>query len=109
MFGEAVADLVVDNIFHIADINKKGHITPVDMMVIQYAAHDMKEHIGTEDEVAAMQEVAAHVLGKRASSIEVQGVMMEMAHVLDTNASGSIDREEVMKAAGKISRTSILG
>jgi len=109
VFGEAVADLVADNIFHIADINKKGYITPVDMMVIQYAAHDMKEHIGTEDEVAAMQEVAAHVLGKRASSIEVQGVMMEMAHVLDTDASGSIDREEVMKAAGKISRTSILG
>lgn len=108
VFGVAVADLVVDNIFAVADINKKGHITPVDMMVIEYAAHDMIDHIGTTEEMGAMQEIASDVLGLRASSAAVKDMIEEMRDFLDADASGNIDRVEVLKAAGEVHRQSLL-
>jgi 2',3'-cyclic-nucleotide 2'-phosphodiesterase (5'-nucleotidase family) len=108
VFGVAVADLVVDNIFAVADINKKGHITPVDMMVIEYAAHDMIDHIGTTEEMGAMQEIAADCLGLRASSAAVKELIEEMRDVLDADDSGHIDRVEAMKAAGEVHRQSLL-
>eukprot|EP00980_Cylindrotheca_fusiformis_P008587 scaffold1823_cov108-Cylindrotheca_fusiformis.AAC.8 len=108
VFGMAVADLVVDNIFAVADINNKGHITPVDMMVIEYAAHDMVDHIGTTEEMGAMQEIASDVLGVRASSAAVKEMIEEMRIFLDADSSGHIDRLEAMKAAGEVQRRSLL-
>mmetsp|Transcript_32496 Transcript_32496/g.78886 ORF Transcript_32496/g.78886 Transcript_32496/m.78886 type:complete len:864 (-) Transcript_32496:184-2775(-) len=108
VFGEAVADMVVQNVFSVADVNGNGYITPVDMMVINYAATDMVNRVGTEDQIGAMQEVAADVLGKRASSIEVQDMMKLMMHKLDEDESGDIDREEVMKVVGTLHRQSLL-
>ncbi|KAL3934652.1 MAG: hypothetical protein SGBAC_009679 [Bacillariaceae sp.] len=109
VFGQTIADLVVENVFAVADVNKNGHITPVDMMVINYAATDMLNHVGSEDEIGAMQEVAAGVLGKRASSLEVQSMMKGMMQALDSDANGTIDRAEVMNVVGNLHRQSLLG
>ncbi|CAJ1955575.1 unnamed protein product [Cylindrotheca closterium] len=109
VFGKAVADLVVENVFAVADVNNNGYITPVDMMVINFAATDMKKHIGSDNELGAMQEVAADVLGKRASSIEVQDMLKAMMQTLDSDASGNIDRAEMINVVGNLHRQSLLG
>ena len=108
VFGGAVADLVVDNVFSVADINNNGYITPLDMMVINYAAQDMIGHIATEDEIGAMQEVAAGVLDMRASTIEVKDMMEAMMQIVDEDMSGTIGRSEIMNTVGKLKRQSLL-
>jgi 2',3'-cyclic-nucleotide 2'-phosphodiesterase (5'-nucleotidase family) len=108
VFGSDIADLVVDSVFGVADLNQKGVITPVDMMVIQFVASDMLDHIATADEVAAMQRVASEVLGKRPSHIEVKQMVKNLKDVLDIDGSGSIDRTEAIKAIGEVKRRSLL-
>jgi hypothetical protein len=82
-FGSDIADLVVDSVFGVADLNQKGVITPVDMVVIQFVASDMLDYIATADEVAAMQRAASDVLGKRPSHIEVKQMVKNLKDVLD--------------------------
>lgn len=108
VFGGEIADLVVDSVFSVADLNLTGVITPVDMMVVQFVASDMLDHIATNDELAAMQRVAAEVLDKRPSHIDVKKVVTELQNVLDIDRSGSIDRKEAMKAIGEVRRRSLL-
>jgi hypothetical protein len=108
VFGSDIADLVVDSVFGVADLNQKGVITPVDMMVMQFVASDMLDHIATADEIAAMQRVASEVLGKRPSHIEVKQMVKDLKDVLDIDGSGSIDRKEAIKAIGEVKRRSLL-
>jgi Ca2+-binding EF-hand superfamily protein len=108
VFGEEVADLVVDNVFSVADLNHKGCITPVDMMVVQFVASDMLNHVVSHEELGVMQKVASEVLGKRPSHIEVKNVVQNLKDVLDIDRDGNIDREEAMKAIGEVRRRSVL-
>jgi 2',3'-cyclic-nucleotide 2'-phosphodiesterase (5'-nucleotidase family) len=108
VFGSDIADLVVDSVFGVADLNQKGVITPVDMMVMQFVASDMLDHIATDDELAAMQRVASEVLGKRPSHIEVKQMVKDLKDVIDIDGSGSIDRKEAIKAIGELKRRSLL-
>jgi Ca2+-binding EF-hand superfamily protein len=108
IFGDDVADLVVDSVFGVADLNNTGVITPVDMAVVQFVASDMLDHIATGEELAAMRMVASEVLGKRPSHIDVRKVVGELKNVLDMDKDGKIRREEAMKAIGEVRRRSLL-
>ena len=108
VFGTDIADLVVDSVFGVADLNQKGVITPVDMMVVQFVASDMLDHIATDDELCAMQKVASEVLGKRPSHIDVRNMVKNLKDVLDIDGSGNIDRQEAIKAIGEVKRRSLL-
>jgi hypothetical protein len=105
VFGTAVADLVVDSVFSVADLEQKGFITPVDMAVVEFVASDMFDHIATDDELAAMQHVASKVLGgnSRPSCIEMRNLVKELKDVLDIDSSGTIDRREAIQAVGRVS------
>jgi 5'-nucleotidase len=78
-FGDQVADLVVDNVFAVADLNQKGHITPLDMMVVRFVASDMLKHVVTQDELGVMQHVAAQVLDTHCcTSVDVKNMVAAM-------------------------------
>jgi hypothetical protein len=108
VFGEEVADLVVDSVFSVADLNHKGFITPIDMMVVQFVASDMLNHVVSYEELGVLQKVASEVLGKRPSHIEVKNVVQTLKDVLDIDRDGNINREEAMKAIGEVKRRSLL-
>ena len=109
VFGEDVADLVVDNVFAVADLNAKGVITPLDMMVVQFVASDMLNHVADQEELSVMQKVASQVLGKRPSHFEVKTVVQNLKAVLDLDGDGKITRQEAMKVIGEVKRRSVLG
>ena len=108
IFGSEVADLVVDNVFSVADLDQKGYITPIDMMVVRFVASDMLNHVATQDEMCVMQKVASQVLDKRPSHFDVKKVVGQLYEVLDVDSSGTIDREEAMNAIGEVRRRSLL-
>ena len=108
VFGSEVADLVVDNVFSVADLDQKGYITPIDMMVVRFVAGDMLKHVATKDEMCVMQQVVSKVLDRRPSQIEVKNVVSHLYQVLDVDSSGTINREEAMRAIGEVRRRSLL-
>jgi EF hand len=107
-FGNQVADLVVDNVFAVADSNQKGYITPLDMMVVRFVASDTLNHVVTQDELGVMQQVAAEVLDKRCSSNDVKNMVQAMYEVLDVDSSGCITRDGAMSVIGEVKRRSLL-
>jgi 5'-nucleotidase len=108
-FGDQVADLVVDNVFAVADLNQKGHITPLDMMVVRFVASDMLKHVVTQDELGVMQHVAAQVLDTHCcTSVDVKKMVAAMYDVLDVDRSGCINREEAMSVIGEVKSRSLL-
>lgn len=108
IFGDDVADLVVDNIFAVADGNQDGIITAVDMMIVQYVASDMINHVTTGEELEALQKVASEVLGKQPTHEQVRKTMKVLKEVLDVDRDGKITREEAMSAIGEVRRRSLL-
>ena len=108
IFGDDVADFVVENFFSVADCDGDGRITPVDMMIVKYVASDMTNHVATDEEVETLQKVAAETLGKHPSHIEVQNVMKILMDILGVPKNGKITRKEAMNAIGTIRRRSLL-
>lgn len=97
---DAVANLVVDSIFSVADINNDGTITPLDMMIVQFCATDIVDHICTEDELKAMKDVAAKVLGMDPTHDDVKRMVEQIRDAMDLADDGLIHRDEAMKALG---------
>jgi 2',3'-cyclic-nucleotide 2'-phosphodiesterase (5'-nucleotidase family) len=108
VFGEEVADLVVDNIMSVADLRHTGYITPLDMMVVQFVASDMIKHVCTTEELSVMSKVASEVLGKRPSHADVRKVVKDLRDCLDIKGDGRIQREEAMQVLGEVKRRSLL-
>lgn len=109
VFGhESVADLIVDNIFAVADLNQDGTITPLEMMIVQFVATDIFGHVCTQQELAVMKEVAAHVLGQDPSHDEVKVMVERIRATVDFQGDGKINRSEVMKALGSLKRSDLL-
>jgi Ca2+-binding EF-hand superfamily protein len=108
IFGDDVADLVVDNVFSVADCDRDGKISPLDMMVVKYVAEDMRNHIATEEELESLQRVAVETLDKHPTDAEVRKTMKILKEVLDQNYDGKITRKETMKAIGEVRRRSLL-
>jgi vacuolar-type H+-ATPase subunit E/Vma4 len=77
------------------------------MMVVQFVASDMLDHIAKDEELGAMQKVASEVLGQRASHIDVRNMVKNLKDVLDIHGSGSIDRKEAMAMIGEVKRKSL--
>jgi Ca2+-binding EF-hand superfamily protein len=108
IFGDDVADLVVDNVFSVADCDGDGKITPVDMMVVKFVAEDMHNHVVTEEEISVLQKVAADTLAKHPTDQEVRRTMKILKEILDADNNGKITRKEAMRAIGEVRRRSLL-
>jgi hypothetical protein len=108
VFGEGVADLVVDSIMGVADLNQVGYITKLDMMVVQFVASDMLDHVATTEELGVMSSVAAACLGKRSSHADVRKVVEELKNTVNPTGNKSMNRGEAMKALGEVKRKSLL-
>ena len=108
IYGTEGADLVVDNIMAVADINGDGTITPLEMMIVQFVATDMIDHVCTKDELNAMKDIAAKVLGKDPSHEDVKIMAEKIRDAMDLTRDGKISREEVMKALGGLERAELL-
>ncbi|KAL3913535.1 MAG: hypothetical protein SGILL_006447 [Bacillariaceae sp.] len=107
-YGDDVADLVVDNVFSVADCDGDGRISLVDMMIVKYVAEDMHSHVATHEEIEMMQKVAAETLDKHPSDADVRQCMMHLKEVLDMNSDGKITRQESMDIIGEVKRRSLL-
>lgn len=105
---EGVADLIVDNIFSIADMNRDGTISPLEMMICQFVATDIIDHVCTQDELNIMKEVAAQVLGKDPSHAQVKSMVEQIRDSMDLGGDGKITRNEVMQALGSLERSELL-
>jgi len=108
VFGEEVADLVMESIMNVADLNRTGTISQLDMMVVRFVATDMINHVCTHEELGVMQTVVEEVMGSRPSYADVRRVISELRNTLDLSGDGKIDRGEAMQAIGEISKRSLL-
>jgi 2',3'-cyclic-nucleotide 2'-phosphodiesterase (5'-nucleotidase family) len=108
IFGDDVADLVVDNVFSVADCDGDGRISPLDMMVVKFVARDMHNHVCTEEEIEVLQKVAAETLHKHPSDEQVRKTLQILKDILDENNDGKITRQESMQAIGEVRRRSLL-
>mmetsp|Transcript_59864 Transcript_59864/g.147074 ORF Transcript_59864/g.147074 Transcript_59864/m.147074 type:complete len:690 (-) Transcript_59864:5246-7315(-) len=108
IFGEDVADVVVDNIFSVADGDQDGVISKLDMMIVKFVAKDMIHNVRNGQELQVLQKIASEVLGKDPSHEEVYNTMMAARDVMDTNKDGTISRDEVMNSIGEVRRKSLL-
>jgi 2',3'-cyclic-nucleotide 2'-phosphodiesterase (5'-nucleotidase family) len=109
LFGhESVADLIVDNIFSVADMNKDGKITPLEMMICQFVATDIMDHVVTQQELVTMKEIAAHVLGQDPSHAQVKDMVIKIRNAMDLQGDGTINRIEAMNALGSLQRSELL-
>ena len=100
---DAVADLVVNSIFSVADMNNDNTIIPLEMMIVQFCATDLIDHVCTPEELATMKLVASKVLGLEPSHDEVKRMVTmirDTVDSLDDNIDGLINRNEVMNAIG---------
>jgi 2',3'-cyclic-nucleotide 2'-phosphodiesterase (5'-nucleotidase family) len=105
---ESVADLIVDNIFAVADLNQDGTISPLEMMIVQFVATDIFEHVCTQQELAVMKDVAAQVLGVDPSHDEVEAMVKRIRDVVDAEGDGKVNRSEAMKTLGSLKRSDLL-
>jgi 5'-nucleotidase len=108
VFGDDVADFVVDNVFSVADIDGDGVITPLDMMIVKFVASDMVHHVTTDEECEVLQKVAASTLSARLSDASVLDSVESMVAALDPNNDGKITRQESMEILGELKRRSLL-
>ena len=108
VFGEEVADLAVDNIMSVADVLNTGTISPLEMMVVQFVATDMLDHVCTSEELGVMQKVALEVLGRRSSHADVKQVINDLRDILDISGDGKIHREDAMGVLGELKRRNLL-
>jgi 2',3'-cyclic-nucleotide 2'-phosphodiesterase (5'-nucleotidase family)/Ca2+-binding EF-hand superfamily protein len=108
IYGTEVTDLVVDNIMAVADMNGDGIITPLEMMIVQFVATDIIDHVCTNDELKAMKDVAAKVLGKDLSHEDVKIMAEKIRDAMDLTRDGKISRVEMMRALGGLERADLL-
>lgn len=101
IYGVNEADLVVDNIMSVADLNENGTITPLEMMVVQFVATDILDHICTK-ELNTMKNIAAKVLGMHPSHDDVKQIVEQIRDAMDSTGDGKITRDEAMKALGEL-------
>jgi len=109
MYGdESVADLVLENMFSIADMTNSGTITPLEMMIVQFVATDIIDHVCSRKELKLMQEVASKVLGVNPSRDEVKLMVERIRDTMDLAGDKTIHRSEVMQALGSLKRRELL-
>jgi len=105
---ESVAELVLQNMFSVADMSGDATITPLEMMIVQFAATDLLDHVCTESELRTMKQVASQVLGKNPSHDDVRNMVERLRETIDLEGDGKIDRSEVMKVMGRLKQKQLL-
>jgi len=103
VYGDGVADLVVNSLFSIADMNNDGTITPLEMAIIGFGATDLIDHVCSARELAAMKRIASQVLEKDPSHEDVKRMVTLLRYTvdsLDDDIDGLINRNELFKAKG---------
>jgi Ca2+-binding EF-hand superfamily protein len=103
-----VADLVLQNLFSVADLTGDGTISPLEMMIVQFAATDLVSHVCTGEELQTLREVAAQVLGKHPTHEDVRRMVQQLFATLDLEGDGKIQRHEVMKLVGRLNADELL-
>jgi 5'-nucleotidase len=97
--SEHVADLIVDNVFSICDLDDDGSISRTEMMICQYVATDMLKHVGTKDEIRIIKSIVVNVLGDSIANVscyqDVSRLVEEIRSTIDVRGDGSINREEI--------------
>jgi 2',3'-cyclic-nucleotide 2'-phosphodiesterase (5'-nucleotidase family) len=106
VFDDEVADLVVDNIMSIADLDSDGFISPLEMSVVQYVATDMHGLVRAKEELSVMTAVVSKVLGRRPSHVDTRRVLHELTSIL--GAGNEIKRDKAMQVLGEVRRKSLL-
>ena len=110
--NEAVSDLMLDNVFAVADRDHSGTISIVEQMVVRFAARDMLEHVVTGEEFSTMMDVAKTVLGndeENPNEEALDEIVRQMQQVLDEDGSGTFNREEMLHALGEVTGKDFLG
>ena len=92
---EHVADLMVDNVLSICDLDEDGMISPIEMMVCQYVATDMLKHVGTRDEIRTMTNIVRNVLGQEHPPTNVPRLVERLRQMMDVHGDGHINRQEL--------------
>jgi 5'-nucleotidase len=108
IYGHETGQLVVDNVMAIADLTGDGTISPLEMMIVQFAATDLLEHACSKEELRVMRQVAHDVLGEKASSEQVHDMVSKIRATLDVSGDGTIRRDEVMQAMGALQHQHML-
>lgn len=87
----------------VADLDGNGTISPLEMMVVQFVATDILDHVATHEELVAMSYVVSEVLGKRPSHVDVKKVVKEL-HTLTAVAilRGRKPFESLVKSSDEV-------
>ena len=96
VYGIDVADLVLDSIFSVCDLDSDGIISPVEMMIVECIAIDMINH-DTEG-LKAMKDIASRVLGENPSLEDVKGMIRNVRDTAYIEDDGKIRGEEVVRS-----------
>eukprot|EP00977_Amphora_coffeiformis_P021468 scaffold9369_cov182-Amphora_coffeaeformis.AAC.13 len=108
IFGPQIADLVVDNVLSVADLDGDGSIRPLEMMVAHYSATDLLNHVSNDEEDGALRATVLQVTGYEANDPKVDKLVERVRKLLDTSRDGSFQRDEIRQAVGSIKRQSLL-
>lgn len=95
--NELVADIMLNHVFAVADLDRNGVISPLEQMVVHFCACDMLDHVSTDAELQVLREVASKVAGRARSSTEIEDMVNQVRHVLDVKHNGRIQRDEILQ------------
>lgn len=96
VYGLEVADMAVDSIFSVADLNGDGVITPLEMKIIRYFGMAMMSH--DTEELKVVKEAALQTFGKDASEKEVKEMVGVIRDKVGIAEDGKLSHEGIMKA-----------
>ena len=108
LFGPQIADLIVDNVLSVADLDGSGDIQPLEMMVAHYSATDLLDHITNAEQREALRQIVLHVTGYSADDPRVEKLMDRVREMVDHSKDGFIQREEIRKTVGNLRRQTLL-
>lgn len=109
---ESIADLIVDNLLSVCDLNEDGMISPVEMMICQYVATDMLHHVGTRDEIRTITKIVMDVLGTKQHPVlgvqknkdvgmltggDISRLVERIRQMIDVRGDGKINRSDIAK------------
>ena len=102
VYGEVLADMVVENVLAVADMNNNGTVSPLEVMIIRYVVTDILDHICTQEELTAIKEIVLEVLGENASKSRVEQMIDKVQEALDRSQTRSIQREDILHSIGQL-------
>lgn len=111
--GTKVTDLVVDNVFSIADLDSTGFISPMEVVLVHLTASDLLEQsfITHEDERLdkAMKETVARVLNEKDLESDAVRMMVERVKTqVNVGPDGVLRRVSHNRTLGELQRRSLL-